>query len=90
MQPRAQQRRRAARPATNGSACVPRPSDASVANVSRYFYERDATAHRFPGTPHLGPHRLGRAAARAAARSKTLKQRLDGLERVQDVEVVNS
>ena len=62
------------RTARNGSACVPRPSDASVASVSRYFYERDATAPRFPGTPHLGPHRRGRATARAAARSETLNR----------------
>ena len=46
----------------------------SVASVSRYFYERDATAPRFPGTPHLGPHRPGRATARAAARSETLNR----------------
>ena len=29
---------------------------------------------RFPGTPHLGPHRPGRATARAAARSETLNR----------------
>ena len=74
MQPRAQQRRRAARPATDGFACVPRPSGAVRRERFKVLLRRDATAPRFPGTPHLGPHRPGRATARAAARSETLNR----------------
>ena len=90
MQPRAQQRRRTERPAMNSAACAPRPSG----TIRRERFEVLLRARRrrssIPGytTLRSSSTRPGYRSIRGAKQDS--KPRLDGLERVQDVEVVNS